>query len=220
MILVIDNYDSFVNNLARYFRLWGQETVVVRNDAINVTQIHGMNPSAIVLSPGPCTPDEAGVSVDVVREFLDVTPILGVCLGHQAIAVALGGQVVRSQEPMHGRSSIIRHDQDPLFAGLPDSIRVGRYHSLVVEPKSLPTSLRTIAAAEDRSIMAIRHLTRPVYGVQFHPESILTEQGFSIIGNFLRSAGIAVQLKNAATAGQTVSTTTPILSPTNVPFYF
>ncbi|UUO04419.1 aminodeoxychorismate/anthranilate synthase component II [Blastopirellula sp. J2-11] len=220
MILVIDNYDSFVNNLARYFRLWGQETVVVRNDAIDFAEIRHLKPQAIVLSPGPCTPEEAGISVEVVCEFLETLPILGVCLGHQAIAAALGGNIIRSAEPMHGRSSIIRHDQDPLFAGMPDSIRVGRYHSLTVEPKSLPTSLRTIAAAEDRSIMAIRHLTRPVYGLQFHPESILTEQGFAMIGNFLQSAGIAAKRKITATKDQAILTSTPNLSPTNVPFYY
>lgn len=190
MILVIDNYDSFVNNLARYFRLWGQETLVVRNDAMTTAEIRKLHPDAIVLSPGPCTPDEAGVSLEVVRKFVDTIPILGVCLGHQAIAQALGGTIIRSDEPMHGRSSIVRHDHDPLFAGMPDSIRVGRYHSLVVQPRSLPKTLRTIAAAEDRSIMAIRHQTQPTYGVQFHPESILTEQGFALIGNFLKCAGI------------------------------
>lgn len=198
MILVIDNYDSFVNNLARYFRLWGQATLVVRNDAIGTTEIGRLRPDAIVLSPGPCTPDEAGVSLDVVRTFVETIPILGVCLGHQTIAQALGGTIVRSAEPMHGRSSIVRHDHDPLFAGMPDSIRVGRYHSLIVEPRSLPKTLRTIAAAEDRSIMAIRHQTRPTYGVQFHPESILTEQGFALIGNFLKCAGIAAQRSEEA----------------------
>ncbi|MCC9608146.1 aminodeoxychorismate/anthranilate synthase component II [Blastopirellula sp. JC732] len=219
MILVIDNYDSFVNNLARYFRLWSQETIVVRNDAIDLESIRELDPDAIVLSPGPCTPDEAGVSLEVVREFVCTTPMLGVCLGHQTIAQALGGKVVRSFEPMHGRASIIRHDHDPLFAGMPDSIRVGRYHSLIVEQKTLPTCLRTIAAAEDRSIMAFRHLTRPVYGVQFHPESILTEQGFAMIGNFLKTVEIEARMRSNVPSDAAPSTPPDQFS-TDVPFYY
>ncbi|TWT34463.1 anthranilate synthase component II [Blastopirellula retiformator] len=219
MILVIDNYDSFVNNLARYFRLWSQETHVVRNDVITLEEIERLQPSAIVLSPGPCTPDEAGVSLDVVRTFVDTTPMLGVCLGHQTIAQALGGKVIRAAEPMHGRSSVVRHDHDPLFAGMPDSIRVGRYHSLTVELKSLPTCLRTIAAAEDRQIMAVRHVTRPVYGVQFHPESILTEQGFAMIGNFLRGVGIEAHM-HSEIASDAPPSVPPDFAPQDVPFYY
>ncbi|MFI4874413.1 MAG: anthranilate synthase component II, partial [Blastopirellula sp. JB062] len=151
---------------------------------------------------------------------VDVLPILGVCLGHQAIAAALGGKIVRAPEPMHGRASLVRHDSDPIFAGLPDLLRVGRYHSLAVDRRSLPDSLRIIAAAEDRSVMAIRHVARPIYGLQFHPESILTENGLGMIGNFLQCAGIESARRSEVSTDQKQGEISPTLSPTNVPFYY
>jgi len=190
MILLIDNYDSFVFNLARYFEELGQETVVVRNDAITVAEIAARQPSAIVISPGPCTPQEAGISLAVIREFSDSIPHLGVCLGHQALGEAFGGRVVRAAEPVHGRTSLIHHRATGLFAGLPTPMRATRYHSLIVEEASLPEPLRVTARTADGTIMGLEHRSRPVYGVQFHPESVLTEQGHAILANFLRLAGL------------------------------
>lgn len=190
MLLLIDNYDSFVHNLARYFRRLGQETHVVRNDTFDVTAIRRLRPSAVVISPGPCSPNEAGCSLDVVRELTGELPILGVCLGHQAIAAALGGRVVRAGEPMHGRTSLVFHDGDGIFAGLPQPFTVCRYHSLVVEEESLPDCLPVTARTADGVAMALAHREYPVYGVQFHPESILTEGGFQILANFLRLSGL------------------------------
>ncbi len=185
MILLIDNYDSFVHNLARYFRRLGQETVVHRNDAIDVGAVRAMQPQAIVLSPGPCTPNETGCCLDVVRELHAELPILGVCLGHQAIAAALGGSVVRATEPMHGRASDIHHDGQDLFAGLPNPLRGCRYHSLVVDESSLPSCLRVSARTADGIVMAIQHRELPVVGLQFHPESILTNGGDALLAGFL-----------------------------------
>jgi anthranilate synthase/aminodeoxychorismate synthase-like glutamine amidotransferase len=190
MILLIDNYDSFVHNLARYLRRLGQETIVVRNDALTPAEAIGREPDAIVLSPGPCTPHEAGCSLDLVRQLAGRVPILGVCLGHQTIAAALGGKVVRGQEPMHGRTSRIRHGATGIFAGLPNPLTVGRYHSLVVDEPSLPRELEITARTDDGIIMALAHHRWPILGVQFHPESILTEGGYTILANFLRLAGI------------------------------
>ncbi|GAA4420726.1 aminodeoxychorismate/anthranilate synthase component II [Bremerella cremea] len=189
MILVIDNYDSFVHNLARYFRQLGQKTVVRRNDAITLEEIKSLKPDAIVLSPGPCTPNESGICLDVVRQLGATVPILGVCLGHQAIFAALGGDVVRATAPMHGRSSPITHDEAKLFAGLPSPFSVGRYHSLVAERSSLPDCLRIDAETEDGTIMAVSHVEWPLVGVQFHPESVLTDHGYAMLANFLRLAG-------------------------------
>jgi anthranilate synthase/aminodeoxychorismate synthase-like glutamine amidotransferase len=190
VILLIDNYDSFVHNLARYFRRLGQETVVVRNDAVTAAQALALRPAAIVLSPGPCTPREAGCSLDVVRLASGQLPLLGVCLGHQAIGEAFGGRVVRAPQPVHGQASDILHAGDGLFAGLPNPLTVGRYHSLVVERRSLPAELYVTAEIEGGLIMAIQHRTLPVFGVQFHPESILTERGFTLLSNFLALAGL------------------------------
>ncbi len=195
MILLIDNYDSFVHNLARYFARLGQETRVVRNDAVDVAAIARLAPAAIVLSPGPCTPTEAGCSLAVVRAFADKVPILGVCLGHQTIGAALGGKVVRASEPMHGRASEIEHDGRGIFAGLPNPLTVGRYHSLVVEEASLPSELVVTARTTDGTIMAIAHRHRPVFGVQFHPESILTECGYELLAGFLREAGLPAPVR-------------------------
>jgi anthranilate synthase/aminodeoxychorismate synthase-like glutamine amidotransferase len=194
MILLIDNYDSFVHNLARYIRRLGQETLVLRNDAVDPAAIDRLQPAAIVLSPGPCTPAEAGCSLDVVRHFTGRLPILGVCLGHQAIAAALGGRIVRADEPMHGRTSTIRHDRTGIFSGLPEPLTVGRYHSLVVELASLPPELTVTARTPGGTIMALAHSRWPVVGVQFHPESILTECGYELLAGFLGLAGLPVAL--------------------------
>jgi anthranilate synthase component II len=190
LIVLIDNYDSFVHNLGRYFERLGQQTVVVRNDAIDLAAIEALAPGAIVLSPGPCTPTEAGGSLAVVRHFAGRTPILGVCLGHQTIAAALGGRIVRAREPLHGRSSAITHESRGVFAGLPNPLTVGRYHSLVVDESSLPPELAVTARAADGTVMAIEHTRWPVIGVQFHPESILTQGGYELLAAFLRQAGL------------------------------
>lgn len=191
MLLVIDNYDSFVYNLARYFEQLRQPTLVVRNDCIDVQQIRWIAPQAIVLSPGPCTPNEAGCCLELIRELHRELPILGVCLGHQAIAAAFGGRVVCSGNPIHGRSSAVFHDNGPLFDGVPHRFRAGRYHSLIVEEATLPQELEVLARGRDGVVMAIGHRSLPVYGVQFHPESVLTEHGYRILANFLRLAGMA-----------------------------
>lgn len=186
MLLLIDNYDSFVYNLARYFRRLGQETHVVRNDAIDAAGVRRLAPRAIVISPGPCSPAEAGCSLELIREFVDNTPILGVCLGHQAIAAALGGKIVRASEPMHGRTSQVTHGGSGIFAGVPKPLTVCRYHSLVIDEDSLPNCLEVTARTASGVVMALAHRTRPVVGVQFHPESILTEGGFRLLANFLQ----------------------------------
>lgn len=191
MILLIDNYDSFVHNLARYVVELGCETQVIRNDALSVDQIAQLAPRAIIISPGPCTPDEAGVSQDVIRHLGEKIPILGVCLGHQSIAAALGGLVIRALEPVHGRTALIHHRGRGLFAGLPNPFRATRYHSLVVDEPTLPADLQVTARTSDGIPMALEHIRWPVFGVQFHPESILTEGGHLLLRNFLASAGIA-----------------------------
>jgi anthranilate synthase/aminodeoxychorismate synthase-like glutamine amidotransferase len=191
MILLIDNYDSFVFNLARYFQRLGQSTHVVRNDAVDVAAIRALRPQAIVLSPGPCAPEQAGCSLEVVRRLHAEVPMLGVCLGHQAIAAALGGEVVRAAEPVHGSSSEVYHDGRGIFQGLPSPMNACRYHSLVVREASLPECLEITARTIDGVVMALRHKVLPVVGVQFHPESILTEYGYELLTGFLRLAGLA-----------------------------
>jgi anthranilate synthase/aminodeoxychorismate synthase-like glutamine amidotransferase len=187
MILLIDNYDSFVHNLARYIRELGGEAVVRRNDEVTVEDIGQLAPSHIVLSPGPCSPVEAGVSTDVVRAYGPTIPILGVCLGHQCIGAAYGAEIVRAPRPVHGRTSLVAHDGSGIFTGLPSPIRVARYHSLVIARASLPDSLCVTASAEDDgTIMAVKHLIHPVVGVQFHPESAASEYGYAMLGHFLR----------------------------------
>ena len=192
MILLIDNYDSFVYNLARYFERLGQTTHVVRNDAIDAAQAAALRPRAIVLSPGPCTPNEAGCSLETVERLHQHVPILGICLGHQAIGAALGGRVVRSPEPMHGRVSDIYHYGGGVFAGVPNPLSACRYHSLIVDEQSLPDGLEITARTADGVVMAIAHRELPVVGLQFHPESILTQHGYQMLANFLRMADIAV----------------------------
>jgi anthranilate synthase/aminodeoxychorismate synthase-like glutamine amidotransferase len=190
MLLVIDNYDSFTYNLVQYFGELGETPIVRRNDAVTVEEVGEMRPEAIVLSPGPCTPAEAGVTVPVIRRWGATIPTLGVCLGHQAIGEAYGGRVVRAGRVMHGKTSAITHDGSPLFDGLPSPMTVMRYHSLVVERGSLPDNLvvSAVAADDPDEIHAMRHREHPVWGVQFHPESILTEGGKRILQNFLALA--------------------------------
>jgi anthranilate synthase component 2 len=185
MILLIDNYDSFVYNLARYVRELGETPLVRRHDAIAVDEILALDPSHIIISPGPCSPREAGISTEVVRELGPRTPILGVCLGHQCIGAAYGGEIVRAGLPMHGKTSRIHHSGSGLFAGLPSPFLATRYHSLVIAPASVPTSLQVTATSEDGEIMAVQHTEHPVYGVQFHPESVLTEHGYRLLDHFL-----------------------------------
>jgi anthranilate synthase/aminodeoxychorismate synthase-like glutamine amidotransferase len=192
-VLVIDNYDSFTYNLVQLLGALGAEPVVHRNDAITVEEVGALRPDAIVLSPGPCTPSEAGVTVPVVQRWGASIPMLGVCLGHQSIGEAYGGRVVRAGQVMHGKTSDIEHDGTELFEGLASPLSVMRYHSLVVEPTSLPAALRVLATARDdpSEIHAMRHREHPVWGVQFHPESIGTAGGAQLLGNFLRLAACA-----------------------------
>ncbi len=185
MVLVIDNYDSFTYNLVQMIGETGAEVCVRRNDEVTVEEIRRMRPDHLVISPGPCTPDQAGVSLQVVQELAGMAPILGVCLGHQSIGQALGGRVVRARRLMHGKTSQVTHTGRGVFAGLRSPVRTVRYHSLAVERESLPDCLEVTAVSEDGEIMGIRHRTLPVEGVQFHPESILTEDGKQMILNFL-----------------------------------
>jgi anthranilate synthase/aminodeoxychorismate synthase-like glutamine amidotransferase len=192
MILLIDNYDSFVHNLARYLQRLGQETLVLRNDALTADDIPRLAPRAIVLSPGPCTPNEAGCCLEVIRRWGTSLPMLGVCLGHQALAAAWGGMVVRAAEPVHGRASVMEHNGSPLFAELPRRFAVGRYHSLVVDEATLPPMWEVIARTDEGIVMAIAHRQHRLWGVQFHPESILTEHGYPLLANFLTLAGCGI----------------------------
>ena len=185
MILMIDNYDSFTYNLVQYIAQLGEEVKVFRNDRITLGEIGEMDPEAIFLSPGPCSPKEAGITVDAIRTFYDKYPMLGVCLGHQAIGYAFGGKVVRAERVMHGKTSRIRSDGETIFTGLPNPFVAGRYHSLIVEKGSIPDCLMVTAETEEGEIMGIRHREYPVEGIQFHPESILTPNGKRIIRNFL-----------------------------------
>jgi anthranilate synthase component 2 len=186
MLLMIDNYDSFTYNLVQYFGELGQAVQVVRNDAIDVEGIAALAPERIVISPGPCTPTEAGVSLPLLREFAGKLPILGVCLGHQAIGQAFGGRIVHAGRVMHGKTSSISHANQGVFAGLPSPFLATRYHSLVIERASLPDCLEVTAESEDGEIMGVRHRQFELEGVQFHPESILSEHGHALLKNFLR----------------------------------
>jgi anthranilate synthase/aminodeoxychorismate synthase-like glutamine amidotransferase len=204
MILVLDNRDSFVHNLARYVRELGEEAVVRRSDEMTLAEVEALAPSHIVISPGPCTPAEAGISTEVVRRFGQATPILGVCLGHQCIGAAFGGEVVRAGYPMHGKTSLIAHDGSGIFTGLPSPIRVARYHSLVIRGSKVPSCLRVLASAlDDEAIMAVEHRDHPIVGVQFHPESAASEYGYAIIDRFLHGArSRASALPTRADAGE------------------
>lgn len=185
VILLIDNYDSFVHTLALYVGELGHAREVVRNDAVSVAEVAGLAPSHILISPGPCTPNEAGVSNAVIAELGHRIPILGVCLGHQCIAQAYGGRVIRAQRPMHGKTSLVRHDGRGVFRSLPNPLRATRYHSLVAAPDHVPACLEVTAWSPEGEIMGLRHRVHPVEGVQFHPEAVLTERGHDLLANFL-----------------------------------
>jgi anthranilate synthase component 2 len=185
MVLVIDNYDSFTYNLVQYFGELGEDVAVYRNDEITLERIAELEPDRIVVSPGPCTPNEAGVSVPLIKRFAGEIPILGVCLGHQSIGQAYGGRIVHAQQLMHGKTSQIHHRDEGVFKRLPEPFRATRYHSLVIERTTLPDCLEITAWTDDGEIMGVRHRTLPVEGVQFHPESILTEHGHQLLKNFL-----------------------------------
>jgi anthranilate synthase/aminodeoxychorismate synthase-like glutamine amidotransferase len=197
MLLVLDNYDSFTYNLVQYAGELGADPVVYRNDALTPAAVLALRPAAIIISPGPCTPSQAGISVPLVRLAAGVVPILGVCLGHQAIGEAFGGQVVRADRLMHGKTTMVAHNGHPLFQGIPSPLEVMRYHSLVVSPERLPAELETVAWSSDRprgqEIMALCHRSLPVYGVQFHPESVATLRGKQLLANFLSLSGIAIR---------------------------
>lgn len=188
MILLIDNYDSFVYNLARYVGQLGFAYRVVRNDAITLSEIEAIQPSHIILSPGPCTPNEAGITLDVIQYFTNKIPILGICLGHQAIGQAFGGEVINAPYPIHGKASLIYHDACGIFQGIKTPFKAGRYHSLILNEPALPDVLQVTARTKDGVIMAIKHLEYPIVGLQFHPESLLTEHGYSILLNFIEGS--------------------------------
>jgi len=190
-IVVLDNYDSFVYNLVQYLGELGADPIVFRHDAIDLDGVRALRPAGVLISPGPGRPEDAGVSMDLITELAD-TPILGVCLGHQCIGQAFGGRVVRAAAVMHGKTSMVHHDGRGVMQGLPDPFQATRYHSLVVEPGSIPSVLEVSARAEDGTIMGLRHRERPVEGVQFHPESILTDQGHDMIANWLSQCGARV----------------------------
>jgi para-aminobenzoate synthetase component 2 len=189
MLLVIDNYDSFTYNLVQYLGEMGQEVRVVRNDELPAAEIAALAPSHIVISPGPCTPNEAGISLEVIKMYAGKIPILGVCLGHQSIGQAFGGKVVRAARVMHGKTSQISHDGKGLFTGLPNPFEATRYHSLLIERSSVPDELEVTAETAEKEIMAVRHRTLPVEGVQFHPESFLTTSGKDLLRNFIAKKG-------------------------------
>lgn len=190
MILVVDNYDSFTYNLVHYLAELGAQTRVVRNDDLTAAQALDLNPEAILLSPGPCAPDQAGICLALIDTAPASMPILGVCLGHQAIGQAMGGHVIRAKTLMHGKTSPMLHEGKGMFAGLPSPFTATRYHSLAVERETMPESLEITAWTEDGEIMGLRHRTRPIHGVQFHPESIATEHGHDMLANFLELAGV------------------------------
>ncbi len=184
-LLMLDNYDSFTYNLVQYFGELGEDVKVARNDQITLEEIHALKPDRICVSPGPCSPHEAGISVALIKEFAGKLPILGVCLGHQAIGTAFGGDIVRAPQIMHGKTVRITHTNTDIFTGLPSPYTVIRYNSLTIDPKTLPDCLTVTATAEDGDIMGVRHKTLPIYGVQFHPESVLSEHGHALMRNFL-----------------------------------
>jgi anthranilate synthase component 2 len=185
MLLMIDNYDSFTYNLVQYLGELGQEVTVYRNDEVSLEEVRALRPERIVISPGPCTPNEAGISVPLIRRFAGEIPILGVCLGHQSIGQAFGARIVHAKRLMHGKTSAIHHASQGVFRALHQPLTATRYHSLVIERASLPEELEVTAWTDDDEIMGVRHRSLPVEGVQFHPESILTEQGHELLGNFL-----------------------------------
>jgi anthranilate synthase component 2 len=186
MLLMIDNYDSFTYNLVQYLGELGEDVRVFRNDQITIDEVAALRPASIVISPGPCTPNEAGISIPLIKRFAGEIPLLGVCLGHQSVGQAFGGRIVHARSVMHGKTSAIHHENRGVFAGLPNPLTATRYHSLVIERATLPDCLEITAWTDDGEIMGIRHKEHAVEGVQFHPESILTESGHELLGNFLR----------------------------------
>lgn len=186
MLLMIDNYDSFTFNLVQYFGELGAEVRVFRNDEISIAEIEQLNPDHLCISPGPCSPTEAGISVQAIRHFAGKIPLLGVCLGHQAIGEAFGGKIVRAKHVMHGKTDTVRTNRQGVFTGLPESFTITRYHSLAIERSSLPNCLQVTASTDDGEIMGVRHKEYPIEGVQFHPESILSEYGHELLNNFLQ----------------------------------
>jgi anthranilate synthase component 2 len=200
MLILIDNYDSFTYNLVHYLGELGATCEVIRNDKISAADVIKKKPKAIVMSPGPCTPNEAGICLELIAKAGGKIPLLGVCLGHQAIGQAYGGKVIRAPEPLHGKLSTIRHEDEGVFKGLPERFQVTRYHSLIVERKSLPPELEVTAETDDGLIMGLQHKTQPVHGVQFHPESIASEQGHALLANFLTLAGMSPRRRNASAA--------------------
>lgn len=220
VILLLDNYDSFVHNLARYLRRLGQPTEVIRSDAIDTAGIAALSPDVIVISPGPCTPTEAGCSVDVVREFTGRIPVLGVCLGHQAIGAAFGASIVRAFEPRHGRTSEVFHDGSAIYANIPSPVTVCRYHSLVVDESTLPPELQVTGRTEDGVVMSIQHRRELVVGLQFHPESILTNHGYRLLANFLHLAGLPVDGDQIPSLRESTPTSTTVWTEPDRPLTF
>jgi anthranilate synthase component 2 len=200
MLVLIDNYDSFTYNLVHFLGELGATCEVIRNDKVSAADVLEKKPKAIVLSPGPCTPNEAGICLELIEKAGGKVPLLGVCLGHQAIGQVYGGKVIRAPEPLHGKLSTIRHTGKGVFEGLPERFQVTRYHSLIVERESLPAELQVTAETADGTIMGLQHKTHPVHGVQFHPESIASEQGHALLANFLALAGFSPRRRNAASA--------------------
>ena len=198
MLILIDNYDSFTYNLVHYLGELGTESIVIRNDKVSADEVLAKKPKAIVLSPGPCTPNEAGICLDLIKKAGPTIPLLGVCLGHQAIGQAYGGNVVRAPSPMHGKLSTISNNGKGIFKGLPKRFEITRYHSLIVDRATLPDCLEITAETDDGLIMGLQHKSHPVYGVQFHPESIASEQGHALLANFLELAGLAPKSRKAA----------------------
>lgn len=193
-LLMIDNYDSFTYNLVQYFTILGHDVVVVKNDEIKPSDIKNMDIEAIVISPGPCSPKEAGISVDVIKTYKEEYPILGVCLGHQSIGYAFGASIIKAKKLMHGKTSMISHDSQGLYENIPNPFKAVRYHSLVIDENTLPNEFIIDARAEDGDIMGIRHKSLPIYGVQFHPESIVSEHGFDILKNFIEKAKLSYNI--------------------------
>jgi anthranilate synthase/aminodeoxychorismate synthase-like glutamine amidotransferase len=191
MLLIIDNYDSFTYNLVQYFGELGADLKVYRNDKLSIDQIEKMRPEGIVISPGPGRPEGAGISIEIIKKFSNKIPILGVCLGHQCIASAFGGKIIRAKNLMHGKTSMIHHDNKEIFQGVENPFEATRYHSLVIERKTMPKCLEVTAQSNDGEIMGVRHTAFPLWGVQFHPESILTKEGKKILGNFLQLKGLS-----------------------------
>ena len=189
MILLIDNYDSFTYNLYQYMGIFEKDIKVVRNDKVTIEEIEQLNPDRIVLSPGPKSPKEAGICIDVVKHFYQKKPILGICLGHQSIGAAFGAEIVHAKELMHGKQSLITQDGRGIFEGIPSPVHVARYHSLAVDEKTLPDVFEILARTEDGEIMAVEHKEYPVYGVQFHPESVMTQDGYRLLANWLKVCG-------------------------------